>query len=86
MYHFFTTLLGIRPGAMGFASVHIKPQLGPLRHAHGTLVHPQGTITVDLTARAGKATGFVELPAGLTGEFVAGGELQQLRPGRQSID
>jgi hypothetical protein len=47
-YHFFTTVLGIRPTAPGFGSCRVDPMPGPLEWARGALVHPRGTIEVDV--------------------------------------
>jgi len=85
LYHYFATVLGIRPSQMGFTRVRIQPQLGPLQTAHGALVHPQGLIRVEFTRRGNQLAGSIELPAGLTGEFIHGQTTQQLHPGRQSI-
>ena len=42
LYHYFASLLGIRPGAPGFARVDVRPQLGPLNWASGSIPHPGG--------------------------------------------
>jgi hypothetical protein len=44
LYHYFATLLGIRPTEAGFARVEIAPHLGDLTRAEGVLIHPQGEI------------------------------------------
>ena len=68
LYHFFATLLGIRPAGWGFRQVEIAPQLGRLEHASGRLVHPAGgEIVVDVEQKDGALRGRVTLPPGLTG-------------------
>jgi len=67
LYHQYATILGIRPAGFGFRSVRIEPQPGPLTAARGELVHPQGTIEVDLTRREGHWSGHVTLPPGVDG-------------------
>jgi len=85
IYHYFATLLGIRPGAMGFNTVHIAPQLGPLTSASGKLVHPLGEIEVDLVNGNGRLHGRIKLPAGLRGKFVQAGKTLDLKEGEQRI-
>ena len=46
IYHYFASILGIRPASPGFASVVIAPQLGSLESAEGEMVHPAGMIGV----------------------------------------
>jgi len=85
IYHYFATILGIRPGAMGFGTVHIAPQLGALTHASAKLVHPLGEIEVELVNENNELHGRIKLPAGLTGEFSCGGQTIPLREGEQII-
>jgi hypothetical protein len=85
LYHYFASILGIRPGAFGFGSVTIRPQLGPLTSARGRLVHPQGEIEVDLTQTNGVLDGHIVLPPGITGTLIIGGNTRPLQPGRQEI-
>lgn len=73
LYHYFASLLGVRPASLGFRSVEIKPQLGTLQQARGTLVHPLGEIVIDVQQRAGRTHGHVSLPAGVTGLLVVNG-------------
>ena len=68
LFHFFATLLGIRPAAWGFRQVEIAPMLGRLEHAEGHLVHPAGgEIVVELDQKGGAVHGRVALPPGLAG-------------------
>ncbi len=72
VFHFYASILGIRPTAPGFAQVTIEPQLGHLTQAEGRLVHPRGEISVRCQ-RDGKALqAEVLLPEGVTGTLVAG--------------
>jgi hypothetical protein len=48
LFHYFASFLGIRPTAPGFSEVEIRPQLGPLRFAKGTMPTPLGDITVSV--------------------------------------
>lgn len=85
IYHYFASILGIRPASPGFATVRIEPQLGPLTHAMGKLVHPQGFITADLHMQGNELRGSIELPEGITGTFQHGRYTIELAPGRQEI-
>jgi hypothetical protein len=85
LYHFYATVLGIRPAAMGFEVVDIRPQLGPLGHASGTLPHPKGDLRVDFTLVDGRLTGSVELPPGVSGTLRFGASVVELKAGSQPI-
>ncbi len=81
VYHYYASVLGIRPAALGFTKVSIRPQLGPLEWARGDMVHPAGRVRVDLKQADGRLTGTVALPAGVTGEIVANGRSVALTGG-----
>ncbi len=67
LYHYFASILGIRPGSFGFGAVTIAPQLGSLASASGTLVHPRGDIRVSLQAEKTVIRAQISLPDGLPG-------------------
>ncbi|MBC2603208.1 alpha-L-rhamnosidase-related protein [Puniceicoccus vermicola] len=69
LYHYYATILGVRPASPGFETVRISPQLGKMESASGSLVHPRGHIDVDYrkSGRSLKAT--ITLPEGITGTF-----------------
>lgn len=85
LYHYFASILGIRPASMGFEAVTIRPQLGPLSWAKGKLAHPKGPIAVDFSMRDGRLTGVVDLPDGISGVLVDGERRIDLQPGTQSV-
>jgi alpha-L-rhamnosidase len=66
LFHFFATILGIRPGA-GFRTVTITPQLGGLAYASGVMVHPNGELRVEVRHGKDAVTGSVRLPPGVSG-------------------
>jgi alpha-L-rhamnosidase len=84
LYHYFATILGIRPGSMGFETVHIRPQLGGLKSATGRMVHPKGWIEVDFMVKNG-LQGTIELPDGVAGVLEFGGKTLHLCSGIQTI-
>jgi alpha-L-rhamnosidase len=86
LYHFFATLLGVRPAAPGFEQVEIKPMPGDLTELAGEMVHPRGQIAVELHFMSGRVRGNVVLPEGLQGTFCYGGKTVGLRPGTQALD
>ncbi len=69
IFHYFATILGIRPGSPGFRTVEIRPLLGSLEWAHGRLAHPQGEIQVAFQVRDGRLQGEITLPPGVTGRL-----------------
>jgi len=82
LFHYFATILGIRPAALGFREVTIMPQLGPLQQASGKMVHPLGgEISVELRQQNGKLSGWVQLPAGITGRLVCNNQISELNSG-----
>jgi hypothetical protein len=85
IYHYFASILGIRPAAPGFAKVRIEPQLAHLTKAKCTLPHPRGFIKVDLSVRLNWLGGSVELPEGVMGTMVVGNQIRYLNPGVQTI-
>jgi hypothetical protein len=85
LYHYFSTLLGIRPIAPGFAKVQIAPQLGSLTRAEGTIVHPRGEIKVLCEQSDGFWHAHIELPQGVEGSFVWGGQEHSLKAGAQEL-
>jgi len=86
LYHYFATILGIRPASLGFRSVEIAPQLGPLTSASGRLVHPAGgEIVVDFRLEDGILHASVTLPAGLTGTLRYAGQILPLAEGTQEV-
>jgi hypothetical protein len=78
VYHYYASILGIRPAEPLFKRVRIEPQLGKLTRAKGTLVHPRGEIAVDVSLKEGKLTGEVRLPGDVSGELIVNGNKIEL--------
>jgi len=83
LYHYFATILGIRPASLGFKKVTITPQLGRLQKASGKLVHPNGVIEVDFHQQDGFLQGKISLPGGVSGTLVCNGQSLPLKEGGQ---
>jgi hypothetical protein len=82
LYHYFATILGIRPAGLGFKKVTIAPQLGPLQQASGKLVHPDGVIEVEFHQDR-FLHGKISLPGGVSGALVYNGRSLPLKEGSQ---
>jgi len=65
VYHYYASILGIRPASPGFKTVKIEPQLGHLSYAKGEMVHPKGMIKVEITQKDGRISREVSLPDGV---------------------
>lgn len=81
LYHYYATILGLRPDGYGFRAVRIQPLLGDLPWARGEMVHPAGHIAVEFRRDSGAWNWAVSLPAGLTGTLVLSGQEFSLNPG-----
>ena len=79
----FRIVAGIRPGAPGYASVHIEPNLGGLTHLRAAVPHPKGIIEVEIDASARRA--IIRLPAAVPGAFVWRGKTYSLHPGETRL-
>ncbi len=84
-YEVFRTILGIDSAAPGFKRVVIRPQLGKLTFASGSIPHPKGEIAVNLKLISGTLNAEVTLPQDVTGEFVWRGERRALKGGLNKL-
>ncbi|MDD5707806.1 MAG: alpha-L-rhamnosidase C-terminal domain-containing protein [Kiritimatiellae bacterium] len=82
LYHFYASVLGIRPACPGFRRVRIAPALGPLTWARGAMPHPSGEIRVALRETDGRMFADLALPAGIDGAFVWAGQEFEVAGGR----
>lgn len=73
----FRTVLGVDSAAPGFRRVSVRPHLGNLTFAKGSVPHPRGSIDVAIEGRSVR----VVLPAGVTGVFERGPMRRELTPG-----
>lgn len=85
LYHFAASVAGVRPAAPGFASVEIRPQLGPLKWIDANVAHPKGMIKVELKKENGTLGGNISLPPGLSGTLVVGKLQISLHPGENRL-
>lgn len=82
---FFRIVLGIDSDAPGFSKVRIEPRLGDLKKIGGEMPHPKGKIAVRYAFEKGKWVMEVNLPAGLSGQFVWKEKMYELSEGRNRI-
>lgn len=76
-------VLGVRPLAPGFERVIVRPQLGPLKYARGTIPTIRGPIKVSATPDRLE----VEVPLGVTGTVVRhDGSKETLRGGKRVLE
>jgi hypothetical protein len=86
-FELFRTVLGIDSAAPGFKRVSIRPFLGDLKQASGSIPHPNGTIQVRLTRRgAGGVHAEIDLPDKTPGVFIWSGQTKELAPGHNMIE
>ncbi len=70
----FRTVLGVDSASPGFRTVIVRPHLGKLSYAKGSVPHPKGLIQVSI--RGGEAE--VVLPPGVTGELIWKGQRKSI--------
>ncbi|MBA3946087.1 MAG: alpha-L-rhamnosidase [Herpetosiphonaceae bacterium] len=85
LYHYFASIIGIRPTTPGFRHVEVRPQLGRLTAVHGTLPHPRGQVEVELRVEHTTLTGEITLPNGVAGNMISGGQTVSLTSGRNIV-
>ena len=84
-FDFLTLVVGIRPKTPGFRSVSIEPHLGGLHHVASAMALPQGLVEVKYDVQESSLHATVNLPPGVSGEFVWKGKTQGLRAGEQEL-
>jgi hypothetical protein len=81
----FRTVLGVDSAAPGFARVSVRPHLGKLRRAAGSVPHPKGSVEVRIEPQGAGYAVSVVLPPGTPGEFAWRGTRRELTPGTNSF-
>jgi hypothetical protein len=84
-YELLHTVLGVDSAAPHFGRVLIRPFLGELQRASGSVPHPKGAIAVTLERFGAALRASVTLPPGTPGEFVWKGVRQPLQPGSNTL-
>lgn len=86
VYHYFASILGIRPAKPGFREVRIEPRLADLTWAEGAIPHPRGTISLRVDRNGGNLRAVVTLPDSVSGVLAWGSSAKPLNPGKQIIE
>jgi hypothetical protein len=88
LFHYYATILGIRPAAPGFALVDVAPLPGPLEHVRGRMPHPRGWVQAEFRFdhSAGRAIGRVALPPQTTGTLHLCGREIPLASGENQVE
>ncbi|WP_438479246.1 alpha-L-rhamnosidase-related protein [Oleiharenicola lentus] len=84
-WHFAASIAGVRSVAPGFAQVEIAPLLGELRELETEVRHPRGDIKISLRRVGDELSGFIELPASVTGTLRWRDATQSLSAGKNLI-
>ena len=74
-------LAGVTSIAPFFRRVRVAPSPGALHFIKSRTPHPEGFVETDVSFEKGHVSGKVFLPAGVSGEFVWKGRVQQLQAG-----
>lgn len=81
LYHYYATLLGIRPDGLGGEQLLIRPRPGANQQASGVLPHFLGDVVVEVEDDGQRTRGRVELPAGLRARLQVNGAEHVLEAG-----
>jgi alpha-L-rhamnosidase len=84
-YDLLTVVAGIQPASPGFKAVRIEPHMGKLTHLDAAMPHEGGEIRVGYQLQGNEWTAQVNLPSGLSGEFVWNGKSYPLHGGMQTL-
>ncbi|MFI5129664.1 MAG: alpha-L-rhamnosidase C-terminal domain-containing protein [Chitinophagales bacterium] len=83
----FRIVIGIDSDAPGFSKVRIEPHPGQLKNISGHMPHPKGKIAVDYKQTStGKWSFSIQLPSGISGNFVWKGKQYGLREGKNLFE
>lgn len=85
LFHFYSTLLGIRPTTAGFATLEIRPQFAHLNQLRGEMAHPNGFVKADFSRDGERLSGTISLPPGARGTLHWNAQVQTLREGEQNV-
>ena len=84
-YDLTTMIAGIRPGAPGFRTVRIQPELGNLEWVEASMPHPAGEVRTSFHRQGDGIRAQIELPASVSGTLVWKGKVRELHGGKQEL-
>lgn len=70
LFHYFASIIGIRPEEPGFRRANISPMSGPLEYVKGTLPHPDGSIKVEVWQEGDIVVDAGNIPVSVNQEFL----------------
>jgi hypothetical protein len=82
---FFRIVMGIESASPNFKTVRIEPHLGDIEEIGGEMPHPAGAISVNYERSGKNIKASIELPEGISGEFVWGGQTTPLKSGMNDV-
>ena len=86
IWHYYSSLLGIRPGSWGFTTVTIRPCLGALDRISGSIPHHNGVISAGFERQAnGDYDATILLPEKLNGELIWQDQTIPLHAGENKV-
>lgn len=85
IFHFFGSILGIRPSEFGFKEVKIQPCMGTLSKINGSMPHPKGFIKVQLEKELLIVKAEITLPKNLFGFCYWKQIKKRIKPGYQVL-
>lgn len=85
LYHYYASILGVRPASFGFETVQISPCLGDLSEASGVLPHPKGEIRVAYQRKDNGLTVRLTLPSCVSGVWIYQGTTRSIQTGEQEF-
>ena len=85
LFHLVANVAGIRPSAHGFKKILVVPNLGKLKDVVVTCPHPAGLISASYRSENGSLVAKIQLPQGLSGDFVWGAHSIKIGPGSQTL-
>ena len=85
LFHFLSSVTGIRPDTPGFSTVRIDPKFGHLNKIKVKVDHPKNIISMNLIKQDKGIKGEIVLPSGLQGILNWGDNKITLIEGRNEI-
>lgn len=85
LFHWYATILGVRPAEPEFKTVIIEPGLGPLAFIKAELPVNNGVIRADIEKEGNVLTGSILLPDGLAGTLHVNDEVFHIQGGHEFL-
>lgn len=85
IYHFYSSLAGIRPGKFGGRTFYIRPQFGSISEIEGTMECLDGKIDFCFRKDAGTVRAAIAVPAGVEAVFEYAGDTYSLNSGENKF-